>query len=230
MTSILSLSDAKTWLRYSSPTSASSDDASIQIVIDAVNAMLEYRVGVIVPRLFTEYYSPDGSAKIWLRNPPVIEIAEIVENWGPVSFDLSQQQPTTGPIIYGSGSAPSLKPATDLWAYSIDVPEIGEISRRGPMNTLMPFFAGDRGVQVTYRAGRDPISPALLLAARSLLAHIWSNEEQRSMTLSGSNIAYDAVTGVASMRPDTAPALWAGIPNRIIQMIESEAAKLPAIA
>lgn len=230
-TSIISLQDAKTWLRYPSPSTASNDDASLQVVIDAAQILIESRVGVTVPRVVDEYHTPNGGSKIWLREVPVLEIVSVTESWLAVNFELDFQQPDTGPTIGGSGSNSSTQAAASkLWAYSLDVPEIGEVTRRGPMNIPLNFFPSDRGVRVIYRAGRNPVPASLQLAAQELTAHIWQNAELRSMAASNAYVQYDTVTGVASTRPDTAQAFWYGVPKRIAGLLESDTVKLPAMA
>lgn len=230
--SVIELSDAKAWLRYPDPSAPSSDDAGIQSVIDAAEQIIEAKVGVCTPKIYDELYTPNGSCKVWLRNTPVLEVMSVVESWDVVSFDLADQPSTTGAIIGGTGNEPTELPATDLWAYSLDEPLTGEVTRRGPMNVAMPFFPSDRGLHIIYRAGRNPMPPAIQLAAKELVAHIWQNAELRSMAQSNQFVQYDTVSGqgIDSMRPDTAASFWVGVPNRIIALLESEMTRLPFMA
>lgn len=227
---IVSLQDVKAWLRNPNPSAPSADDAAIQRVIDAAQLLVEGKVGITVPRLFDEYYN-GGNYKIWLRRTPVLEIVSVTESYGPVSFNLEDQPPTTGAIIDGTGNEPAQTPAVHLWAYSLDVPGIGEVTRRGPLNTPFPFVPGDRNIRVTYWAGRDPITASIQVATMELVAHLWQNSQLRSMAMSNQFVQYDTVSGIASERPDTSQAFWVGVPKRIIGLLEADMGeRLPVIA
>lgn len=228
MASIITLQQAKEWLRYPNPSAASSDDSAIQSVIDAAQQILESKVGVTVPALFDELYTPSGS-KLWLRNTPVLEIVEVFESWQIVNFELDLQASTTGPTI-ANGVSDGATAASKMWAYSLDEPVTGEVTRRGPANIPLPFYPSDRGIRVVYRAGRNPITPAIILAAKELVAHIWQNAELRAVATTAGFLQYDATEAITRDVPGGAQAFWVGVPQRIIGLLESEMTGLPFMA
>jgi hypothetical protein len=229
MASIISLTDAKAWLRYPNPSAANADDAGIQGVIDAAKEIIESHVGVTVPRMFTETYS-GGTSKLYLRHTPVLSIAEITESWGVVNFELNDQPSDTGAIIGGTTGEASNPPASNVFAYSLDVASTGEVTRRGPGNVPLRFAPSDNGIRVTYTAGRNPIPAAIALAAKELVSHIWQNSELRSNVLSGAYLQYDTTEGITRDNPAGAQGYWVGVPRAVISLLESEMTRLPFMA
>lgn len=226
--SLITLADAKSWLRI--PDADVSNDTSIQFVIDAAEGMIESRVGICTPKTYDRYITPTGS-KIWLPKTPVLSVISVTESFGVYSWNLDYQDPGSGPIINGSGGEPSAPPAASIYAYSLDVPLIGEMTARTVANAVRPFYPLDHGVRVIWTAGRNPIPPALQLAGRELVAHIWQNAELRSVSQSATYTQYDATTGTMDVRdPSGVTQFWIGFPNRIIALLESEMTRLPIFA
>lgn len=232
--SLISLQQARSWLRYPNSNQASSDDAALQTVIGAVEEIVEMHAGICSPKRYVEKHSGGDYYSIWLREVPVISVSEVLESWGPIAYSLDYVDATTGPVVYGGTTAEQSNPvAASVFAFSLDQPETGKITRRSVANSVMPFMAGDDNIQVTYVAGRETMPYAVQLAAQELVAHIWQNSQLRSVAMSGGNIGYDAVTGQAWSRDDQGNGgltAWVGIPYRIIAFLESEKVRLPVIA
>ena len=231
--SIIELSQARSWLRFPNPNEPSSDDGLIYTIIGAVEQVLEFHAGVCSVKTYTENYD-GGDCSIWLRHPPLVSVNEVRESWGIYTVTLDYQDAQTGPELFGvSGGANSAQAASSIYAYSIDDYEVGMITRRTIGNVALPFAPGVRSVQVTYRAGREVMTPALTLAAMELTAHIYQAALQRGVSMSGVNLQYDASVGQLWSRDDSdqgSMSAFVGVPYRVLQLIESEKVKLPAIA
>lgn len=201
MAGIVSLADVKAHLRY--PTADVADDSALAGFISAASDVIDTETGICVPKQYEESYS-GGDFKIWLAHIPVISVENVIEGWGFINQDLSMVQansPNTG----------------NLFAFSVDEPETGEISRRTGGNINIPFNPGVSNILITYTAGRTTIPGAIRLAALELIAHWWQSSQQRAGGGTGVR-AYDAVdtdftrtTGVTGFNQ--------GVPYRIIEIL-----------
>jgi hypothetical protein len=203
---IVSLTDLKTHLRYPQPTASSSDDAGLQGFILAATEVIEDEVGKVVQRQVMEYHD-GGQIAIYLRQRPVLEVVQVIENWGYFNWDLAFQPSTT-------------IPATNLFAYSLDMPSEGRVTRRSVGNIAIPFMAmGSEfpsNIQVTYIAGRNTVPWAIRLATLELCAHWWQNSQQRSYNAGGALPGnYDD-----AVQDGAGTAFNAGIPYRILEILK----------
>lgn len=203
MPQLVSLSEVRAHLRY--PTTNTSDDVAIQGFINAASDVINAECGIVVPQRFDEYYD-GGDYQIWLRNTPVITIELIEEGWGFINQILSYVQ-VNSPL------------STNLFAYSIDEPAAGLVTRRSGGNVSTRFIAGQANVHITYTAGRDVIPGAIRLAALELIAHWWQGSQQRSMGTAGGAGTYDA-TNVDYSRALNATPLNQGVPYRILELLK----------
>ena len=120
-------------------------------------------------KTYDEYYD-GGDYSIWLRHTPLIDVQLVEEGWGFTNYDLEE-------IQVNSASMPT------MFAFSIDEPNQGIISRRSGGNVSIPFLHGDSNIHVIYTAGREDVPEDISLACLPLVA-IWyrglSSRRQRT--------------------------------------------------
>jgi hypothetical protein len=206
---VVTLQQVKTWLRYPAPASPNSDDAAIQLVINAADQVLEYECDDIMPHRRDEYYD-GGDFKIHLRHVPILSVQNIEEGWGYLNYELDYQ-PVNSPGPFS------------LFAYSIDNLQEGEISRRTAGNVNIPFRNGQDNIRIEYTSGEATVPAVVVLAELELIAHWWQNSQLRATAMAGTNISYDAVAGQAYTRDTEAGTqnLNIGVPYRILEMLKS---------
>ena len=213
---ILSLEDAKAYLRFPNPSQPHQDDAIILDLINGIEEVVTFNCGPVTPVQYIEKY--DGGAEtIHLWNKPIIDVIEVLESWGYVQFSLDQVDADTSLV-------------TSIYAYSIDNAETGEITRRSAGGVSIPFVNAIRdGIQVTYTAGRQTVPAAVKIGCCELLVHLYQGSLQRGVSLSGSSMTYDAVSGGIIHNPADGSQIWVGLPTRLLQFFESES-RMPIIA
>ena len=207
----ITLQEAKTHLRDPHPSQVSADDPSIQIFLDAVQEVLTFECDDLTPTLHSERHN-GGNYKIFTYHSPILSVENVQENWGWISYDLDFQDVGVEPV------------ATSMFGYSIDTPEVGEISRRTVASVPIPFIPGEKNIFIQYTAGRATLPPDVKLGALELLAHMWQNSQLRATTMAGANIAYDGVEGALYSR-DTETGVQninIGIPYRILELIKGK--------
>lgn len=203
---IVTLQELKTHLRFPDPTAASDDDAALQGFIYAATEVVEFHAGRIVQRQVTEFHD-GGDYVIFTKQKPVVSVVEVIENWGYFNWTLADQPSTS-------------VPAANLFAYSLDNPAEGHITRRSVGNVAIPFMAMGGmfpdNVKVTYVAGRSETPWACRLACLELCAHWWQNSQQRSYSSTTSAAtSYDAM-----VQDSAASAYLAGVPYRIVELLK----------
>jgi hypothetical protein len=203
MATIVSLSDVKAHLRY--PTANTADDVALQGFINAASDVINAECGIVVPQRFNESYD-GGDFQIWLRHIPIVMIENIEEGWGFTNYELA----------YVPVNSPS---TANMFAYSLDEPSTGLVTRRSGGNVNIRFVQGENNIQVTYTAGRDVIPGAIRLAALELIAHWWQGSQQRSMATGGGSGSYDN-TNVDYSRALNAIPLNQGVPYRILELLK----------
>lgn len=201
---IVTVTELKTHLRFPNPAQTTSDDDALEGFILAATEVIESEVGKVVERRVIEYHD-GGSPFLYLRQTPVISVIEIIENWGYFNWDLAVQPSTT-------------VPATNLFAYSLDNPTEGRVTRRSVGNIAIPFMAMGsmfpNNVKATYTAGRLMVPYAIRLATLELCAHWWQLSQQRQFAGGGtlnSNFNQDATSG---------PAMLFGVPYRLLEPLK----------
>jgi hypothetical protein len=202
---IVSLTELKTHLRYPTAQLASSpDDINLMGFIYAATEVIEAEVGNIVQRQVVEYHD-GGTVALYLREKPVVRVIEILENWGYYNWDLVEQQPTT-------------VPATSLFAYSIENPEEGRVTRRSVGNIAVPFMSMGglfpNNIRVTYITGREGTPWSVRLACLELCALWWRTFEQRQ-SASGGSPARPIDQSTSQI------AALVGVPNRVMELLKS---------
>ncbi len=209
LTQVVSLPMVRQYLRY--PAANTADDMMLsEVFIPACTDAITSLCGDVVPTEYDEYYD-GGDMSVWLRNLPVLSVENVNEGWGWIDYDLDYVQVNT-------------IPADSLFAFSIDDPDIGQISRRSAGNVNIPFMPGSGNIRVTYTAGREGVPGGIYLAALELIAIWWQNSQQRAAP--GVN-AFSAIDET-STRSTGITLLNFGVPYAIVQMIRRYR-KMPVI-
>ncbi len=205
MTELVSLSEMKNYLRYPNPDTASPDDFLIGEFMASAADVIKRECGDVVQKTYDEWYA-GGDCQIILRHVPVYSVMQVEENWGFTNYVLSQQ----------AGDA--LPQNTSLWAFSLDQPEQGVITRRSVGNVMIPFVWPTRGdnIRIQYIAGRSTVPSAIRHAYMDLVAYWWQNAMQRSYNGDSSPSGFGAVDqgGTAGFN--------AGVPYRILEILRGE--------
>ena len=206
--SIVDLQSVRQHLRM--PDNYTADDDMLQTwFIPAAQEALEAETDYTVPTQFDEYYD-GGDFSIWLRAKPVLSVELVEEGWGWINFDLAQIQVNT---VNQSNADP-------IYAYSIDQPESGMITRRYGASVPAPFMAGEGNIHVVYTAGREDVPAVIGLAAMELIAHWYQNAMQRAGAQSTA-AGYDAVNqDFPHSGNDITTTINQGVPYRILEMIK----------
>lgn len=202
---IVSLAEAKTHLRYPAAQiqGPSPDDGNMLGFIFAATEVIESEIGNVVQRQVLEYHDGGGIA-VYLREKPVLRVVSVTENWGYANYDLT-------------GQPPNLVPSNNLWAYSLDNPSEGRITRRTVGNVAIPFMNMGRmfpnNIAVTYITGRQGTPWAARMACLELIAHWWRNSQQRT------SAASSPASGQYGEFGTTAEAYNAGVPYAILEIL-----------
>lgn len=209
MAILVSLTEMKTYLRYPTPTAVHPDDFMINEFMASATDVIRRECGDVVQTSYDEWYA-GGDCQILLRHVPVYSVTQVEENWGFTNYILTAQPGDTAAS------------ATSLWAYSLDQPRQGVITRRSVGNVMIPFVWPTRGdnIRVQYIAGRDVVPGAIRHAYMDLVAWWWQNAMQRSYNQGGGS---PAGGGFDSAVPDSAMTGYnAGVPYRILEILRGE--------
>lgn len=209
ITDIAPLATVKQYLRIPNPTQTSSDDATIQILMNAAQAAIEHEVGHITEKKIRGERHDGGGAELWLREFPVLYVENVEEGWGYYNWELDDQEVNT-------------QPALSIWAYSVDRPEEGLVTRRGPGNVLYPFVSGRNNIRVDYVVGRLAVPDNALLAFCELVS-IWYRQSQMRMggtaARAEEGMAYNALDQEFT-RSTGETSINYGVPEAIIEMLK----------
>lgn len=206
MSNIVTLDEVRRHLRY--PAADTQDDAALSSVfIPAADEVMRKECGDNVPTQYLENYN-GGDNAIYLDHKPVLSVENVREGWGFANYDLDFIQVDTLPSNIS------------MFAYSLDSPLTGTITRRTAGNINIPFMRGVNNIQVIYTAGRDPVPPVIKLASLELIAHWWQNSQQRAST-QATGSGFDVVN---QDFPRSGAMLYTpinqGVPYRILEMIK----------
>lgn len=205
VTEIASLAQVKDYLRI--PTGNTGDDTKLATVfMPAAQSVVERELGHIVSKQISAERHDGGKCEIWLRELPVLYVSNIEEGWGYYDWELEDQQVNS-------------IPALSIWAYSLDIPAEGLVTRRGPGNVLYPFVHGRNNIRVDYTVGRTTIPDNAVLAFCELAGH-WFRESQlrtanqvsTAFSPNALNQDFTRSTGITSINM--------GIPDEIIELLK----------
>lgn len=217
ITEIASLATVKQYMRIPNIT-PNPDDTVIQMLMDAAQEVIERELGHIVAKPITAERHDGGKCELWLRELPVLYVSNVQEGWGFYNWDLDDQEVNQ-------------VPASSIWAYSLDNPLEGLVTRRGPGNVLLPFVAGRNNIRVDYTAGRTEI-PANAVLAFCELVSIWYRESQLRMGGQAARaiegLAYNALNQDFSTK-DAVETINLGVPETIIEMLKGAGRRRPII-
>ena len=211
MADVVSLLDAKNHLRI--PPTDTSNDLALMGFIAASDDVIEAECGIIMPKHFDELHD-GGSPVVYVRNRPILSVEQVQEGWGWLNYTLDYQQVNT-------------VPAGDMFAYSIDSPAAGAISRRSAGNVSIPFVPGRKNIRVWYTAGRSSVPGSVRLAALELIAHWWQNSQLRAMAGSQLYQSYDQVNEDFT-RASGVSSINSGLPYRVVELLKRHR-RLPII-
>ena len=200
----MTLADVKSHLRY--PQTYTTDDLALNGFIQAANDIIRQECGDVVPTKYDETYD-GGDLVVYLRHRPVLSIDNVEEGWGWFNFELDYQQVNT-------------VPAGSVYAYSIDSPESGGLSRRSAGNVNIPFVWGVKNIRIIYTAGRATVPGAIRLAALELIAHWWQGSQLRSTANNAGFQAFDTVEGERYTRAPDEININAGVPYRVLELLK----------
>jgi hypothetical protein len=205
VTEIDSLTNVKAFLQIPNATT-SFDMILANILLPAATSVIEREVGHIIAKQVSSERHNGGGTEIWLRELPVLYVQNVEEGWGYFNQELDNQ-------------TVNQQPALSLWAYSLDNPKQGKVTRRSPGNVAYPFVSGLDNIRVDYVAGRNEVPANARIAFHALTSYWFRQSQQRILEASASQGAYDTLnddftrsTGMESINID--------IPAGIIEMLK----------
>jgi hypothetical protein len=200
---IVSLDDVRNHLRMPA-TYTQDDNMLLNIFIPAAGDVIRNECGDIVSTIYDEFYD-GGDYSIWLYHKPILSVQLVEEGWGFTNYDLDFVEVNA-------------ETTADMFAYSIDSPLMGLISRRSGGNVNIPFMHGSSNIHVIYSAGRQTTPPAVYLAALELVAEWYQNTQQREI---GTADAYQAIdTNMPRSGADIYTPMTFGVPDRILELLK----------
>ena len=166
MADVVSLSQVRAHLRF--PATYTQDDEMLtDTFIPAATNVVRRECGDIVPKQYEEFYD-GGDFSIWLRHKPVLSVQMVEEGWGFTDYILDEVQ------VNAATTA-------NMFAFSVDLPNSGKISRRSGGNVNIPFIPGENNIHVIYTCGVDSIPGNVTLFALQLVAIWYQGFEQRQV-------------------------------------------------
>lgn len=192
---LVTLTELKTFMRYSNPSSAHNDDSILSDAIQTASEFIENAIGPISPTTFVEREDGWAGDTIMLRHIPVISINYVNEYW------------STGGLHVLSESTPS----ATVDGYQLEK-TTGRLVRVFAGNWPRTWFPGSLNVEVSYVAGYSTTPATLKWACYELAEHWFSTGP--------GNIAKGF--GGSFNDPDDVgePAgVWIGIPNKVTEKL-----------
>lgn len=201
---LCTIAEARAHLRMD-PDFNDDDDMLQNIFIPAAANVIKSECGDILPQQYDESYD-GGDYSVWTRHTPVLDVLNVQEGWGFTNYELTYVQVNS-------------TSATNMFAYSLDQPDMGQISRRTGGNVNIPFMRGISNIRVTYVAGRQEIPAAVKLAGLELVAHWYQGSQQRQAQFQSSG--YDQVD---TAQPTSGAmggliGINVGVPIRILELL-----------
>jgi hypothetical protein len=191
------------------PSAPSGDDATLQILMNAAQATIERQIGRIVSKRVRAERHDGGKCELWLRELPVLYIENVQEGWGYYDWNLDDQE------------ANSI-PALSMWAFSLDNPQEGQLTRRAQGNVAVPFVTGKNNIRVDYVAGRTEMPGNAVLAFLELCAHWYRSSQQRTSNSVGVGFQPNAVINQDFTRSTGVTSINFGVPTEIIALLDDD--------
>lgn len=211
ITEIASLATVKQYLRIPNPAQPNPDDFILGIMMGAAQETIERELGHIVAKNITAERHNGGKRAVWLREIPVLYISNVEEGWGYYDWELDDQQVNQ-------------IPALSIWAYSLDNPQEGLLTRRSAGNVNIPFVCGVNNIRVDYVAGRTEMPQNAELAFCELVSFWYRNSQLRAINQAGT-LGAGAATAFGAVNQDftrtTAVAsINQGVPAGVIELLK----------
>lgn len=195
---VISLADARDELNLSESDTVSDDE--IRLYVAATTQILVDLCGplniAVLPSVRVENYDAGGSV-IVLGRRPVDLPTSVIEYVGTYAETLTYSATPNAP-----GNSYTYEPQT------------GIVTRR--VSGVPSHWLGP--VQVTYTWGSSVVSPRVILAARALVAHLWSLQNRGFRPSFGGNEAM------------TQTPMGYAIPRRVVEMLDPSGAPSPQVA
>jgi len=213
ITEIASLTTVKTYLRIPNPSAANQDDATIQILMDAARVVVERELGHIVAKTITAERHNGGRSEVWLRELPVLYVQGVEEGWGYYNQELDDQEVNQATAL-------------SLFAFSLDNPKEGLVTRRSAGNVLIPFVRGRNNVRVDYVAGRLEMPANAVLVFCELVAYWYRNTQLRAVNSAGT-LGQGAQTAFGALNVDFTrtsgeTSINQGIPEGLLALLKDD--------
>lgn len=209
ITSIASLTQIKTYLRMPNASSPSADDATLQIFMSAAQAVIERELGHITKKTVHREVHSGGKSDVWLRELPVLYVSNVEEGWGYYNWELDSQQVNS-------------QTALSIWAYSLDQPAEGLVTRRAAGNVLVPFVWGRNNIRVDYVVGRTEMPANAVLAFCELVGHWYRTSQLRSSNQVPAVFSPGAVVDADFTRSTGITSINMGVPMAILELLKPD--------
>lgn len=202
---IVSLADVRRHLRIPDPNTQ--DDMMLsEVFIPAANNAIEHECGSIIPKQHDETYD-GGKFEINLRHIPVYNVDLVEEGWGYTNYTLDYVQ------VNSSVS-------TSMFAYSVDNPSFGTISRRSGGNVNIKFMSGNDNIRIVYSAGRQTVPGIIKLATLELIGHWYRGSQQRQAQYQSSGFDQLDMDQPMSGAMGGLIGMNLGVPAEILEMLK----------
>ncbi len=209
VTEIADLPTVRNYLRISNPMQAAVDDAVLQGFMAAATEVVERELGHVVAQNITAERHDGGGCQIWLRELPVLYVTNVEEGWGYYNQELDDQLVNT-------------QPALSIWAYSLDIPDDGLVTRRAAGNVMYPFVRGKNNIRVDYTAGRLSVPATARLAFLELVGHWYRTTQLRTGNQASAAFSPNQVLSQDFTRTTGLTSFNMGIPIEIIEMLKAD--------
>lgn len=208
ITEISSLAEVKTYLRI--PQANTTDDSILSTVfMPAAQKVIERELGHIIAKPISTEHHSGGKCEIFLRQLPVLYVQGVYEGWGYYNWDLDNQPVNT-------------QPALSIWAYSLDIPAEGLVTRRGPGNVLYPFVHGVNNITVDYVVGRTEMPDNAVLAFLELVGHWYRTSQLRTGNQASAAFSPNAVISQDFTRSTGITSINMGVPIEILELLKPD--------
>lgn len=206
ITEIASLATVKQYLRI--PTNNTTDDDVLStLFMPAAQEVIERELGHIVAKTVTAERHHGGRKAIWLCELPVLYVENVEEGWGYFNQELDDQEVNQ-------------IPALSIWAYSLDNPKEGIVTRRSAGNVNVPFVPGVNNIRVDYVAGRAEIPANAVLAFSEIIAHWYRITQQRMSNQVSAGFSPSAIVSQDFTRSTGITSINMGVPVELIEMLK----------
>jgi hypothetical protein len=177
--------------------------------MSAAQKVVERELGHIVKKTIRAERHSGGGCEIWTRELPILYVVNIEEGWGYYDWELDDQQVNT-------------ITALSMWAYSLDIPEEGLITRRSAGNVLVPFVRGRNNIRVDYVVGRTEMPANAVLAFCELVAHWYRTSQLRSSNQASTAFNASQVIDQDFTRATGITSINMGVPMAILELLKPD--------